>query len=155
MSFEKLIEDNLTELNIITLIPENGRVRVHHGHIKIEPDKVGRGIMSTASWLINAGRRWYFNDNRISGISAISDTVQQSFNLIEEIKTKPDFTMGTWYTNTFLQRYDGVIKGLTNYKNTYSHDAYIVSRCELLVNKIKKYLKDGAEGHRSFKEHQS
>ncbi len=126
----KHIDDNLTDLYLLSMLPEGVKLSIRNGRIVHEKPKSGEGVMSFVSQSFNSLRRWYNNDNRVTAMNEIYSIVQSAFKIIEESRDEK-----------ILERYSGifpkVIQGIENYSRTYKDDAFIVSRCMIIVDNIK------------------
>ena len=128
----KHIDDNLTDLYLLSMLPEGVKVSIRNGRIVHEKPKSGEGVMSFVASSFNSLRRWYNNDNRVSGTNEIYNVIQTSFKILEE---NVDDKLTQRY-KTILPK---VIEGIENFMRTYKDDAYIVSRCNIIIDNIKDY----------------
>jgi hypothetical protein len=128
----KHIDDNLTDLYLLSMLPEGVKVSIRNGRIVHEKPKSGEGVMSFVASSFNSLRRWYNNDNRVSGTNEIYNVIQTSFKILEE---NVDEKLTLRY-KTILPK---VIEGIENFMRTYKDDAYIVSRCNIIIDNIKDY----------------
>ena len=120
---DKYIDDNLTDLNILALLPEGVKISVRSG--RIVHDDVNNAF--------NSFKRWIYNDNRKSGIQYIYNIVSDSLQILTE-------TDNPAYKQIYLDILPNVIKGIENYKRTYMPDAFICSRCAVIVHNIETVL---------------
>lgn len=128
----KHIDDNLTDLYLLSLLPEGVKVSIRNGRIVHERPKSGEGVMSFVASSFNSLRRWYNNDNRMSGINEIYNVIHTSFRILEE---NTDDKLNQRYKDLFPK----VIEGIENFMRTYKDDAYIVSRCNIIIDNTKGY----------------
>ena len=128
----KHIDDNLTDLYLLSMLPEGVKVSIRNGRIVHEKPKSGEGVMSFVASSFNSLRRWYNNDNRVSGTNEIYNVIQTSFKILEE---NVDDKLTQRY-KTILPK---VIEGIENFMRTYKDDAYIVSRCNIIIDNIKDH----------------
>ena len=128
----KHIDDNLTDLYLLSMLPEGVKVSIRNGRIVHEKPKSGEGVMSFVASSFNSLRRWYNNDNRVSGTNEIYNVIHTSFKILEE---NVDDKLTQRY-RTILPK---VIEGIENFMRTYKDDAYIVSRCNIIIDNIKDY----------------
>lgn len=80
---------------------------------------------------MNSTKRWFHNDNRKSGVQELYAIVKQSLVLIKENLEK-----NSYYYNKYVEIFPKVIAGIENYKRTYQDDAYIMSRCTVIIDAI-------------------
>jgi hypothetical protein len=136
MQPKKHIDDNLADLYVISLLPEGVKISIKNGRIIHEKPKGGDGFMSSVSNIMHGMKRWMNSDNRTSGINEIYTIVQRSFMNVNELLEEK--------YQSYLTRYDrlypDVVTGIENYKRTYSDDAYIVSRCNVIIGNIQTFL---------------
>ena len=125
----KHIDDNLTDLHILSLLPEGVKVSVRHGRLVHEKPKTGEGAMAFVSSSMNSLRRWYNNDSRVSGMNEIFTIVQNSLKILEG----SDEHYVIQYKNVLPK----LIEGIQNYMRTYKDDAFITSRCNVLLERIQ------------------
>lgn len=128
----KHIDDNLTDLYLLSLLPEGVKVSIRNGRIVHERPKSGEGVMSFVASSFNSLRRWYNNDNRMSGINEIYNVIHTSFRILEE---NTDDKLSQRYKDLFPK----VIEGIENFMRTYKDDAYIVSRCNIIIDNTRGY----------------
>lgn len=124
----KHIDDNLTDLHILSLLPEGVKVSVRHGRLVHEKPKTGEGVMAVLSYSMHSLRRWYNNDSRVSGMNEIFSIVQNSLKIIEDADEH--------YITQYMKVFPRVVDGIQNYRRTYKDDAFITSRCSLLIERI-------------------
>ena len=128
----KHVDDNLTDLYLLSMLPEGVKISMRNGRIMHQKPKSGEGVMSFVASSFNSLRRWYNNDNRVSGTNEIYNVVQTTFRILEEAT---DEKLKERYKIIFPK----VIEGIENYMRTYKDDAYIVSRCSIIIDNIKDY----------------
>lgn len=130
----KHIDDNLTDLYLLSMTPEGVKLSIRNGRIVHEKAKSGEGVMSFVSHSFNSLRRWYNNDNRVTAMNEIYSIVQTATKIMEESQDE-----------NILERYyeilPKVIQGIDNYSRTYKDDAFIVSRCMIIIDNIKTKIR--------------
>lgn len=126
----KHIDDNLTDLYLLSMLPEGVKLSIRNGRIVHEKPKSGEGVMSFVSQSFNSIRRWYNNDNRVTAMNEIYDIVNNATKIMEECA---DDSILERYSKVFPK----VIQGIENYSRTYKDDAFIVSRCMIIMDNIK------------------
>ena len=128
----KHIDDNLTDLYLLSMLPEGVKISMRNGRIVHEKPKSGEGVMSFVASSFNSLRRWYNNDNRVSGTNEIYNVVQTTFRILEE-------TVDDRLKERYKILFPKVIEGIENYMRTYKDDAYIVSRCNIITDNMRDY----------------
>ena len=126
----KHIDDNLTDLYLLSMLPEGVKLSIRNGRIVHEKPKSGEGVMSFVSQSFNSLRRWYNNDNRITAMNEIYDVIKTATRIMDECG---DGKILERYSKIFPK----VVQGIENYSRTYKDDAFIVSRCMIIVDNIK------------------
>ena len=126
----KTIDDNLTDLSILASLPEGVKISVRSGRIVLERPK-GTNIVQDA---LGSLKRWIYSDNRKSGIDEIYNIVTKSIELVNSLEE------GDHNKAMYKKIFPGVIKGIENYKRTYSDDAFIRARCDIITNNISPFL---------------
>jgi hypothetical protein len=127
----KCIDDNLTDLHLISLLQEGVKISVRQGRIVHEQPKGENVVTNVAS----SFKRWFFNDNRKSGINEMYSIVKQAIEIIAEGEK------GSYYHKKYIEILPKVIDGINNYKLTYKEDAYITSRCNVIIDGINSVSK--------------
>ncbi len=126
----KHVDDNFTDLYLLSMLPEGVKLSIRNGRIVHEKPKSGEGVMSFVSQSFNSLRRWYNNDNRVTAMNEIYSIVHVAIKIMEEC-----------IDEKILKRYfeilPKVIQGIENYSRTYKDDAFIVSRCMIIIDNIK------------------
>ena len=128
----KHVDDNLTDLYLLSMLPEGVKISMRNGRIVHEKPKSGEGVMSFVASSFNSLRRWYNNDNRVSGTNEIYTVIQTTFRILEE-------TIDDKLKERYKAIFPKVIEGIENYMRTYKDDAYIVSRCSIIIDNIRDY----------------
>ena len=123
----KCVDDNLTDLNLLSLLTEGVKISVRNGRIFHELPR-GENIIHNMG---NSAKRWFYNDNRKSGVQEIYFIIKQSIGLM-----KDDLETNSYYYKKYMEVFPRVIAGIENYKRTYQGDAYITSRCTVIIDAI-------------------
>ena len=129
---DKCIDDNLTDLNLISLLPEGVKISVRNGRIVHEHPK-GENVVTNVA---GSFKRWFFNDNRKSGVSELYNIVKQALQLINDKVV----TESSYYYTKYMEIFPKVIEGIRNYQMTYKDDAYITSRCNVIIDGINSVI---------------
>ena len=134
--------DLLLNLRIISKIPENGKInRCENGLFSI----------STKTSYVNKLIRFVSGDNRSNNIKEISQmidlvvyTVSEIFNskFYDEDLYPVEFRERKEKIVNYYNAMDMVINGLDNLKNTYKNDEVSSSKIDLIIEKIKIFLKN-------------
>ena len=130
---DRCIDDNLTDLNVISLLPVGVKLSVRSGKILHEKPK-GENVVTN---FIGSAKRWFYNDNRNSGVMEIYTVVKQSIKILTETLSDESF-----YRRRYMELLPKVKDGIDNYKITYEDDSFIISKCNVIINGINSVLKD-------------
>ena len=84
MDIRPHIDDNLSDLGVISLLQEGVKISLRNGRIIHEKPRGGEGFMSSLSSAMTSMKRWINNDNRTSGMNEINRVIQQSFVILQE-----------------------------------------------------------------------
>jgi hypothetical protein len=128
---DKCIDDNLTDLHIISLIKEGVKIYVRNGRIAHQQPK-GENVLQNM-W--GSTKRWFYNDNRRSGVDEIYNIVKQGIKIVQGLESDK------FYCKKYIELLPKVIEGINNYKKTYSEDSYMQSRCNVIINGIQSIKK--------------
>tara|TARA_R110000851_G_scaffold317746_2_gene481322 strand:- start:447 stop:848 length:402 start_codon:yes stop_codon:yes gene_type:complete len=131
----KCIDDNLTDLNLISLLAEGVKISVRQGRIVHEQAK-GENIVTNVA---SSFKRWFFNDNRKSGVNEMYAIVKQAIQILDA--DEKALKKNSFYYNKYIEILPKVIDGIDNYKLTYKEDAYITSRCNVIIDGINSVPK--------------
>lgn len=129
----KYIDDNMTDLYTIAMLPEGVKLSIRHGRLVHDPSKSGEGVMAFISGTFNAVKRWYNNDNRATAVNEVYSVIQTAFKVIE--------TADQDLVSRYQQVFPLVIQGIENYSRTYGTDTSITARCKILVDNLKSVSK--------------
>ena len=132
MEIKPHIDDNLSDLGVISLLQEGVKISLRNGRIIHEKPRGGEGFMSSLSSAMTSVKRWFNNDNRTSGMNEINRVIQQSFVIVIDANES--------YVKMYMDLYPKVIVGLQNYRRTYADDPYIISRCNIIINNLQTYF---------------
>ena len=128
MEYTEQINNNILNLKIISAINKDDKVCINDNNISIESND-----------LLQSFRRWYYNQSRLTTMEQLESVINESFKLTDEILDSDD-KLNSADTSNIIQRFlielSSVKKGLDNLKITYNDDVSIVSRIDLLEQRI-------------------
>ena len=128
MEYTEQINNNILNLKIISAINKEDKVCINDNNISIESND-----------LLQSFRRWYYNQSRLTTMEQLESVINESFKLTDEILDSDD-KLNSADTSNIIQRFlielSSVKKGLDNLKITYNDDVSIVSRIDLLEQRI-------------------
>ena len=129
------IDDLFTELQIISMLKENNKLCLRNGKLAIERESTGGGLLGIFSWTGSRINRWKNGDSRLTTLQHVSEIMNRSFNMCEQLKSKED-TRSQWCLKQFSELFKSSCIGLKNFSTTYSDDASIVARTTVLIKRI-------------------
>ena len=124
------IDELLTELEVLSMIKENGRIKVTNGKISVESATYSSGLHGMSSWVGLSMRRWWNQNSRGYDIMAIQNLVLRIEAYVKEVVHVNDLKRITVYCQK-------ACTGLENLKITYRDDAFNSACIELLIQKLK------------------
>lgn len=132
--FNKKTCDNiLLNLKIISQIKEYEKLNTYNDELSID---------QTYFQLFT---RKYYNNNRVNSITMIEDIVEETLNITDKTlnidsNNKSKSNILDEEPSQLLHRYvlemTNAIKGLDNLKKTYKDDVFILSKLDLLIEKL-------------------
>ncbi len=134
--------DLLLNLRIISKIPENGKInRCENGLFSV----------STKTSYINKIFRFVSRDSRSNNIKEITQLIDSVIYTVSEIFNSKFYDEDIYPVDykkrkdriiNYYSAMDMVIQGLENFKNTYKNDEVSSSKIDLIIEKIKIFLKN-------------
>jgi hypothetical protein len=136
------IDDILLNLNIIAKINKNDKL--YH----ITTDNLNVLKIDSSYSIVQSITRWYYGDNRDNTLQFIQIITNNAFKIVDDAltqKLKQDadniFTMNlSELVQQFNLTFINCSKGINNLKITYSTDEYMISRLDIILDKIKIYI---------------
>jgi hypothetical protein len=125
----------LYDLEVISMIKENGKICFKNGKISLEPIINNGGIHGFASWIILSTKRRLTQDSREFSILAIQNLVLR----LEIILSCP---LSHSEKNRISEYCGKAITGLENLKYTYKHDAQSVACIEIIIQKLNLIIQN-------------
>ena len=122
------LEDLCTDLKVIAMLKENGRLCIRNGHLSIEPSlKNKENVMYTwGSYASLALRRWWNQDNRHSALLKVQSIIMKCHNVVSKLENNTDFT----------QLCKDAANGLTQLQTTYRDDAATSARIGVYIKNL-------------------
>lgn len=134
INMDKLIDDTILNLKIISNIKENDKLITTKNIIEIDNPYILQGI-----------NRWYNSENRIITIKKLNEICENTFKITEYLitneKEKKDKDYILKYNNneifqSLIIEMTNSIIGIENLKNTYSKDILISSQLDIIKKKM-------------------
>jgi hypothetical protein len=126
MNPDEMIDNTLTSLKIMAMLPKNGRLCVRKGQLAIESDDNWQTI-----------RRWINHDSRdqimLHMRNCIGNAIKLSKGLIHnQIETD----LKSWTIGRLLVEMKNSQTGLVNLKTTYCSDPAMVAAIDVLIERL-------------------
>lgn len=134
---ESKINNNILNLKIISSLNKDDKLSINNEEISIESNDFSQAI-----------RRWWNSQSRTQSLDQIENVINDSFNITDVIfeeestnyEVKDENESFKEENSSVLQRYlielKGVNRGLDNLKLTYNDDVTIISRINILQERI-------------------
>lgn len=134
---ENKINNNILNLKIISSLNKDDKLAINNDEIFIESNDFSQAI-----------RRWWNSQSRSQSLDQIENVINDSFNITDVIFEEESNNLEVREENesfreensSVLQRYlielKGVNRGLDNLKLTYNDDVTIISRINILQERI-------------------
>ena len=126
-------EDIYTDLKVISMIKENGRLCIRNGHLSIEPQLATKEnkLLTLSAYASLAIRRWWNQDNRYNALLKVQAVVMKCHDMYVKV---------TENERKLLSKicHEAAI-GLSNLQKTYEHDAAIHARLSVYINNLNDF----------------
>tara|TARA_Y100000389_G_C17466022_1_gene525615 strand:+ start:2847 stop:3311 length:465 start_codon:yes stop_codon:yes gene_type:complete len=134
---ENKINNNILNLKIISSLNKDDKLTISDNEISIENNDFSQAI-----------RRWWNSQNRSQSLDQIECVINEAFSITDTIfeeesknfEVKEENESFKEENSSVLQRYlielKGVHRGLDNLKLTYNEDVTIISRINILQERI-------------------
>jgi len=128
----------LSELEVLSMIQESGKLCMKNGKISLEPVNNNGGIHGFTSWSILAIKRRFFQDSREYALLAVQ-------NLILRLELHMKIPMTTNERRIIVQYCRKAEMGLSNLQKTYKHDALCVATIEIVIQHLKNLIEQNID----------
>ena len=119
----------LYDLEVISMIKENGKICFKNGKMSLEPIINNGGIHGFASWILLSTKRRWTQDSREFSILAIQNLVLRLEILLScPLNHSEKIRISEYCSKSLI--------GLQNLKCTYKHDAQSVASLEIIIQKL-------------------
>ena len=125
-------DELLTDLHVVSMIPENGRLCIRNGNLSVEMHAPNNGLGTIPAHIYIALKRWWFHDNRASALTHVQNTIVKSFALVKELNSQDH----PWLLGQFKESFINAQTGLEHMKMTYTDDANTRARIEVLLERL-------------------
>ena len=127
MNIDEQIDNTITTLKVLGMLPKNGRLCVRKGQLTLEADNQMQKI-----------KRWIYRDSRDVTLIHIKNTMSNTNKLIKGIMTNQiDIELKTWSLHRFLAEMINCQAGLVNLKTTYLDDTSMVATLDVICDRLQ------------------
>jgi hypothetical protein len=141
MNIEDQIDNTLTNLKIIAMIPKNGRLCVRKGFLNLETEDHFQTI-----------RRFLNNDSRDICLDHIKNTILNAIKITKNIMNNQiEVELKNWTLQQISIEIRNCQTGLTNLKTTYNDDAVMKSQIDVLLERLNVHCEELSEYQQSKK----
>lgn len=131
MNTEEHIDNIITNLKIIGMVKNNGRLCVRKGGLALEPDDHFQTV-----------RRWFNKDSREITLMHVRNTISNAIKLLKSIKNgQVEVQMKDWTISRIVEEMINCQDGLNNLKTTYATDAALVASIDVLLERLQANCK--------------
>ena len=123
------LDSILCELEILSMIKNNGKLCVKSGRLSLEPTINNGGFHGFTSWVLLSAKRKWTQDSREYTLLAIQNVILRLELVIGSLLSASDKLRITDYCKKALP-------GLEKLKSTYQYDARCVANVEMMVQKL-------------------
>lgn len=123
-------EDLITDLKVISMLKENGRLCIRNGQLSIEPSIITKQnvLYTWGAYASLSVRRWWNQDNRQNAILKVQSIVLKCY----ETSAKLDGEKKSVFNNLCSD----AANGLKCLKDTYKYDAAVSARLSVYINNL-------------------
>ena len=124
------IEDLSTNLKVMSMLKQNGRLCIRNGNLSIEPQVYNKEnvLLTFGSYASLAIRRWWNQDNRQSAllkVQAIILKCQETYSKLNDTDKAE-----------FIELCKNAATGLENLQKTYENDAAVNARLSVYIKNL-------------------
>ena len=137
------IDELLAELEVVSMVRENGRLCMHDGKLSIESYVESKNMQAIASWVQLSIKRWWNQDSRAHTLTALQCLVMRCGSLMHDINRYPaDTSSKDAQLNRLCEKCTSACVGLQNLKTTYKDDAAVMARILMLIQRLEIIMSD-------------
>jgi len=127
MNIDEQIDNTITTLKVLGMLPKNGRLCVRKGQLTLEADNQMQKI-----------KRWIYRDSRDVTLIHIKNTMSNTNKLIKGIMNNQiELELKTWSLHRFLAEMINCQAGLVNLKTTYLDDTSMVATLDVICDRLQ------------------
>ena len=126
------LEDLITDLKVLSLLKENGRLCLRDGNLSIEPQLENKEniLLTWGSYASLALRRWWNQDNRRSAMLKVQSIIMKCYDAIQRLEPKEREDLALLCSEA--------AKGLVYLQQTYKHDAAVSARLSVYIKNLNE-----------------
>ena len=124
------IEDLSTNLNVMSMIKENGRLCIRNGCLSIEPEVHNKEniLLTWGSYASLALRRWWNQDNRHSALIKVQSIILKCQEIFSKLSSEDKLEFSNLCKDAAI--------GLSKLQQTYSNDAAVYARLSVYIKNL-------------------
>jgi hypothetical protein len=124
------IEDLSTNLKVISMIKENGRLCIRNGCLSIEPEIHNKEnvFLTWGSYASLSLRRWWNQDNRHSAMIKVQSIILKCQEVYSKLSPEEKIELSKLCKDAAI--------GLSNLQQTYTHDAAVFARLSVYIKNL-------------------
>lgn len=138
----------LTNLNIIGMVREGGRLYISNDNFTLETFEQQFGYMRRIHSIKNSLFRFISHNNRNTTFLKIQNTILQAFDklnclkeqILKESEEEGKLIKYKWLHDIHVEKLKLCVNGLENLKKTYEKDAHMCSKLDILIAHINQKL---------------
>lgn len=126
-------EDLATDLKVMSMLKENGRLCIRNGHLSIEPQLYNKEnvLLTFGSYASLAVRRWWNQDNRHSALLKVQSILLKCQEMCSKLNNENE-------KHNLRELCKNAALGLQNLQLTYEHDAAVNARLSVYIKALNE-----------------
>ena len=126
-------EDLRTDLKVLSMLKENGRLCIRNGQLSIEPRLINKeNIVLTWGSIANVAiRRWWNQDNRQNALLKVQSIIMKLHETVLKLENNERKT-------EFATLCTSAATGLEHLQQTYLHDAAVNARLSVYIKNLNE-----------------
>lgn len=127
-------EDLITDLKVISMLKENGRLCIRNGQLSIEPSIITKQnvLYTWSAYASLAVRRWWNQDNRQNAMLKVQSIILKCYETSEKLEGEKKML--------FHNLCKDAANGLNHLKDTYKYDAAVSARLSVYINNLNSII---------------
>lgn len=129
------IDELFSDLYVLSLLKENGRLSIANGKLSIENYNTSQGLVS---WMSLAVHRWWNQDSRHNTINTLHLIILKAQEAYKEMMITND-KLGICRLESKCKT---AIKGMHNLHLTYVNDASMLAKLQMIIERFEIIIND-------------